>query len=39
MSRNGHRLFLNEEGKAKCPESGIDYSLSDSGLIEDLARG
>lgn len=39
MSRNGHRLFLNEEGKAKCPESGIDYSLSDSGLIEDLAKG
>jgi UDP-2-acetamido-3-amino-2,3-dideoxy-glucuronate N-acetyltransferase len=39
MSRNGHRLFLNKEGKAKCPESGIDYSLSDSGLIEYLPKG
>jgi hypothetical protein len=39
MSRNGHRLFLDEDGKAKCPESGIDYRLSDSILIEDLPKG
>jgi UDP-2-acetamido-3-amino-2,3-dideoxy-glucuronate N-acetyltransferase len=29
MSEYGHKLKFNAEGKAKCPESGEEYKLSD----------
>ncbi len=29
MSRHGHRLTFNAQGKARCPESGLSYQLTD----------
>lgn len=31
MSRHGHKLKFNEAGHASCPESGLNYELSDGG--------
>jgi len=40
MSRHGHRLNFNEEGRATCPESGFHYARSgDEVRCEDLSEG
>jgi len=38
MSRHGHRLNFNEEGRASCPESGFNYFMAGEEVrCEDLA--
>ena len=32
MSRHGHLLHFDAEGRARCPESGFDYELRDGAV-------
>ena len=34
MSEYGHRLIFNNEGLAKCPESGEEYRLTDDSVVK-----